>query len=52
MFIYRKRFGHATLKSKWTMTVSERDWYQRHITEVLGKVRTQGQALGVVPFIL
>ncbi|KAL0089209.1 hypothetical protein J3Q64DRAFT_1727548 [Phycomyces blakesleeanus] len=46
----KKKFGHTTLKSEWIMSVSERDWYQRHIHEVLGQVRKENAYN--VPFIL
>lgn len=55
LWLYRKRFGHATLKSEWSMAVSERAFYQQHIASVLTQVREQHQrnaTFGAVPFIL
>lgn len=52
LWFYRKHYGHNTLQSKWRMTISERDWYNLKVQEVLGQVRHQGQAFGTVPFIL
>lgn len=52
LWFYRKHYGHNTLQSKWKMNISERDWYNLKVQEVLGQVRHQGQAFGTVPFIL
>ncbi|KAI7847973.1 hypothetical protein BDC45DRAFT_575258 [Circinella umbellata] len=52
LWLCRKTFGHNSLQSKWRMTISERDWYNEKVQEVLGQVRRQGQAFGTVPFIL
>ncbi|KAI9032530.1 hypothetical protein CLU79DRAFT_679144, partial [Phycomyces nitens] len=41
VWFFKKKFGHTTLKSEWIMNVAERDWYQRHIHEVLGQVRQE-----------
>lgn len=35
----RKKFGHSTLKSEWRMAVTERQWYNDHVHEVLGQIR-------------
>ncbi|KAI8137880.1 hypothetical protein BJV82DRAFT_633629 [Fennellomyces sp. T-0311] len=52
LWFCRKKFGHNSLQSKWGMMISERDWYNQKVQEVLGQVRHQGQAFGTVPFIL
>ncbi|KAI9499655.1 hypothetical protein BDB00DRAFT_735220, partial [Zychaea mexicana] len=41
LWLCRKKFGHNSLQSKWKMAVSERDWYNEKVQEVLGQVRHQ-----------
>ncbi|KAG2179616.1 hypothetical protein INT44_006464 [Umbelopsis vinacea] len=37
--LLRKRYGHKDLKSEWKMTISEEEWYRRHVHEILGQVK-------------
>ncbi|KAG0183237.1 hypothetical protein DFQ28_000107 [Apophysomyces sp. BC1034] len=50
LWLWRKKFGHATLKSEWLMAVTERDWYNTNIREVLNQV-PRGPTRAV-PFML
>lgn len=36
LVLFRKRFGHSTLKSGWNMKMSERACYDKYIQEVIG----------------
>ncbi|KAI8373063.1 uncharacterized protein BYT42DRAFT_56977 [Radiomyces spectabilis] len=51
VWLFKKKFGHSTLKSEWVMAVSERDWYQRHVHQVVGQLRNI-PSTGPVPFLL
>ncbi|KAI8093313.1 uncharacterized protein BX664DRAFT_329424 [Halteromyces radiatus] len=51
LWLCKKQFGHTSLKSEWAMKVTEQQWYEEHIHEVLGQIyRTPRYAN--VPFIL
>jgi hypothetical protein len=39
IWLFKKKFGHSTLKSAWNMNVSERDWYGMHVQEVITNCR-------------
>ncbi|KAI8335925.1 hypothetical protein BC941DRAFT_429759 [Chlamydoabsidia padenii] len=45
LWLCRKKFGHSTLKSEWVMAVSERQWYNDHVHEVLGQIKTTPSTL-------
>ncbi|KAG2177936.1 hypothetical protein INT43_003183 [Umbelopsis isabellina] len=38
-YVMRKKFGHKNLKSEWQMKISEEQWYQQHVYEVLAQVQ-------------
>ncbi|KAI8978594.1 hypothetical protein BDB01DRAFT_265068 [Pilobolus umbonatus] len=39
LLIFRKRFGHSTLKSGWIMKIPEREFYERNVQTVIGRCR-------------
>jgi hypothetical protein len=51
LWLYKKKFGHSTLKSEWLMKVTERQWYNDHVHEVLGQIDSTPRFANV-PFIL
>ncbi|KAI8878508.1 hypothetical protein K501DRAFT_258479, partial [Backusella circina FSU 941] len=42
----KKRFGHSVLKSAWNMNISERDWYQLNVNEVIANSKRRS---GILP---
>lgn len=51
LWLCKKKFGHSTLKSEWVMKVTEREWYEDHVHEVLGQI-DRTPRFGNVPFLL
>ncbi|KAI7898367.1 uncharacterized protein BX663DRAFT_533361 [Cokeromyces recurvatus] len=39
IWLCKKRFGHSYLKSAWKMKISERNWYEAHVQEVINSCR-------------
>lgn len=39
IWLFKKSFGHKTLKSSWNMNISERDWYAMHVQEVVNSCK-------------
>ncbi|KAI8137879.1 hypothetical protein BJV82DRAFT_674321 [Fennellomyces sp. T-0311] len=38
LLLWRRKIGHKTLQSKWHMTVSEKDWCDQHMAEIIGQI--------------
>ncbi|ORZ12751.1 hypothetical protein BCR42DRAFT_419887 [Absidia repens] len=38
LWFCRKKFGYATLKSEWKMKVTEREWHDQHLQQILGQI--------------
>ncbi|KAI9275722.1 hypothetical protein BDA99DRAFT_496308 [Phascolomyces articulosus] len=38
LLFWRKKIGHKTLQSHWRMTVSEKEWCQHYLEEILGQI--------------
>ncbi|ORZ24568.1 hypothetical protein BCR42DRAFT_403196 [Absidia repens] len=51
LWLCKKKFGHSILKSEWAMKVTERQWYEDHVHEVLGQI-DRTPRFGNVPFLL
>ncbi|KAI8074593.1 hypothetical protein BC940DRAFT_329140 [Gongronella butleri] len=51
LVIFRQQFGHRTLKSEWKMTVTEQQWFERHLREVLAQINPTAR-FGNAPFLL
>ncbi|KAI8333399.1 hypothetical protein BC941DRAFT_434606 [Chlamydoabsidia padenii] len=51
LWLFKKKFGHSTLKSEWLMKKTERQWYDDHVHEVLGQIDSTPH-FGNVPFLL
>ena len=38
LVLWRKKIGHETLQSKWQMVLSEKEWCDRYMTQILGQI--------------
>jgi hypothetical protein len=45
LWLFKKKFGDSVLKSVWNMTISEQDWYQQNVNEIIQKSKARSGLL-------